>query len=406
MAINKKSLFVLVSIVLTLAITFATVLSVAALTNDEATYGTDMNTPTTSNINTDNILDKASLQLSDDDEVIRTDNNGLISITILKAFQLPIEHDGKTTSVTMASGSVADALDKAGITVANDEKVSPSLTTEVDKNTKIVINKTVNITVTVSGETDSYEVPKGTVKEALQSLDIGYKKADKLNVKANAKVYDGMEVNVTKVTVKNVKKTKTIDFDTKVTKDSSMKKGTSVITQYGVEGKKVVTKKCTYEDGVLVSSKVVSTKVTKKPVPQKKTIGTKVTKKKTTKKTNSYTSGGSNNGGNTFVDNNGNTVSYKKIITGSGTAYTAPAGSGTATGKLAQVGGVAVNPSIIPYGSKLYIKASDGSYVYGYATAVDTGGALMDGSAIVDLFMDSYADCAAFGRRNVTIYVL
>ena len=90
MAINKKSLFVLVSIVLTLVITFATVLSVAALTNDEATYGTDMNTPTTSNINTDNILDKASLQLSDDDEVIRTDNNGLISITILKAFQLPI----------------------------------------------------------------------------------------------------------------------------------------------------------------------------------------------------------------------------------------------------------------------------------------------------------------------------
>ena len=56
MAINKKSLFVLVSIVLTLVITFATVLSVAALTNDEATYGTDMNTPTTSNINTDNIL--------------------------------------------------------------------------------------------------------------------------------------------------------------------------------------------------------------------------------------------------------------------------------------------------------------------------------------------------------------
>ena len=30
----------------------------------------------------------------------------------------------------------------------------------------------------------------------------------------------------------------------------------------------------------------------------------------------------------------------------------------------------------------------------------------MDGSAIVDLYMDSYDDCADFGRRNVTIYVL
>ena len=67
---------------------------------------------------------------------------------------------------------------------------------------------------------------------------------------------------------------------------------------------------------------------------------------------------------------------------------------------------MAVNPSIIPYGTKMYITASDGSYVYGYATAIDTGGALMDGSAIVDLFMNSYADCANFGRRDVTIYIL
>ena len=33
-------------------------------------------------------------------------------------------------------------------------------------------------------------------------------------------------------------------------------------------------------------------------------------------------------------------------------------------------GGVAVNPAIIPYGSKLYIEAADASHVYGYATAV------------------------------------
>lgn len=93
-----------------------------------------------------------------------------------------------------------------------------------------------------------------------------------------------MEVNVTKVTVKNVKETKTIDFDTKVTKDSSMKKGISVITQYGVEGKKVVTKKCTYEDGVLVSSKVVSTKVTKKPVPQKRQLVLRLLRRKLLRK--------------------------------------------------------------------------------------------------------------------------
>lgn len=406
MAINKKSFVALFTVIISIVFIFATVLSVAAITNDEATYGTDMKTPTTSDINTNNILDKASLQLSDEDEVIRTDNDGLISITILKAFSVAIDDNGSETSVTMTSGTVADALEKAGIELAKNEKVSPSLTTEVDEDTKIIISDTVKINVTVNGETKSCTVPNGTVKGALLSLDIDYKATDKLNVKENKKVFDGMDVTVTKVTVKKEKETKTIDYKTEVVKDSSMKKGTSKITQYGVEGKKVVTKINTYEDGVLVSSKVFSSKVTEKPVSQIKVVGTKEVKKKTTATYNNVSYGTENNSGKTFTDNNGNKVSYKKIITGSGTAYTAPAGSLTATGNKACVGGVAVNPSIIPYGSKLYIKASDGSYVYGYATAIDTGGALMDGSAVVDLFMNSYADCAKFGRRDVTIYVL
>ena len=53
----------------------------------------------------------------------------------------------------------------------------------------------------------------------------------------------------------------------------------------------------------------------------------------------------------TFTDMNGNTVAYSSVVTGSGTAYTAPAGSLTATGVTAYHGGVAVNPNIIPYGS-------------------------------------------------------
>ncbi len=102
----------------------------------------------------------------------------------------------------------------------------------------------------------------------------------------------------------------------------------------------------------------------------------------------------------------GNSVVYSSVHTGSGTAYTAPAGASTATGVPAYHGGVAVNPNIIPYGSKLYIVSTDGSFVYGYATAVDTGGALMDGSAIVDCFYNTYDECVNFGRRDVNVYVV
>ena len=67
---------------------------------------------------------------------------------------------------------------------------------------------------------------------------------------------------------------------------------------------------------------------------------------------------------------------------------------------------VAVDPDIIPYGSILYIVSNDGQVVYGYAVAGDTGGALWAGTAIVDLYYNTYDECCQFGRRDVTIYVL
>lgn len=71
---------------------------------------------------------------------------------------------------------------------------------------------------------------------------------------------------------------------------------------------------------------------------------------------------------------------------------------------MAQVGVVAVDPNIIPYGTKLYI--TSGNIVYGYAIAGDTGGAAMAGDILVDVFYDTYDECAAFGRRDMTVYII
>ena len=146
MAIHKKNLFRIVAVVLATIIISTTVLSVAALTGDTATTnGTDKETLTTANINTDNILDKASLVLDSEDEVIRTDNNGVISLTILKAFPVTIDNKGEKKSVSMTRGTVEDALNKAGIALAQDEKVTPSLDTEVTEGTEIKILSLIHI---------------------------------------------------------------------------------------------------------------------------------------------------------------------------------------------------------------------------------------------------------------------
>lgn len=105
------------------------------------------------------------------------------------------------------------------------------------------------------------------------------------------------------------------------------------------------------------------------------------------------------------LDDAGNPIKYKKHVTVQATAYTYT-GHNCATGVAPKPGYIAVNPSIIPYGTKMYIKSSDGKYVYGYAVAADTGGFIKTRPTNVDLFFPTVSSMNNFGRRNVEIYIL
>lgn len=87
----------------------------------------------------------------------------------------------------------------------------------------------------------------------------------------------------------------------------------------------------------------------------------------------------------------------RQVITVQATAYT-HTGNNTYTGVYPHVGTVAVDPAVIPLGSRLWIEG------YGYGIAQDTGG-LIQGKR-VDLFMDTVAQCRSWGRRTVKVYVL
>ena len=76
------------------------------------------------------------------------------------------------------------------------------------------------------------------------------------------------------------------------------------------------------------------------------------------------------------------------------TAYTWT-GNRTASGTWPAVGTVAVDPQVIPLGTELYIEG------YGPAVAADTGGAIQ--GQIIDLYMNTEAECWEFGRRNVRV---
>ena len=103
-----------------------------------------------------------------------------------------------------------------------------------------------------------------------------------------------------------------------------------------------------------------------------------------------------------FAD--GTTLHFSGTKTMTATAYTAGHGGAdytTATGTLVDVGTVAVDRSVIPLGTEMYIITNDG-IVYGTAVARDTG---VRGN-VIDLYYDTYRECIEFGRRSCTVYIL
>ena len=98
---------------------------------------------------------------------------------------------------------------------------------------------------------------------------------------------------------------------------------------------------------------------------------------------------------------NDETTNYKAVYTMVSTAYTGDTITYTGTTPVRDPNGIstiAVDPSIIPLGSKVYIPG------YGMAIAADTGGAIKGNK--IDLFLNSENDCINWGVQTVSLYII
>ena len=111
-------------------------------------------------------------------------------------------------------------------------------------------------------------------------------------------------------------------------------------------------------------------------------------------------------GGGTLTTASGTELTYTQVLSCKATAYTTQRQSWkkTATGTTARVGAIAVDPDVIPYGTRMFIVSADGSITYGVATAEDCGGSIQGNR--IDLFFDTYDECIQFGVRSCDVYLL
>lgn len=308
--------------------------------------------------------------------------------------------DGKDThKVHTLSTDVNDAIEISGFNIDKYQVLSVNNTNNV---TNVSLAYKFPVYITVGEKTIETNSTKSTVAAILKNAGYSVDQYDMVEPSLDTVVTDTMNIDYTNIDYVSGSYKEAIPCTVKTVYSSKLDAGVTKLTE-GKDGEQQVNYTSKVVNGVTVETVVDGRITLSAAVNGTKTVGTKKPTVTTSENVKQVSTLKPNKA--IELDAKGNPVNFKKHITVQATAYTYT-GNNCSTGVAPQPGYIAVNPNVIPYGTKMYIKSSDGSYIYGYAVAADTGGFIKSRPNNVDLFMTSKAACVAFGRRNVEIYIL
>jgi len=284
--------------------------------------------------------------------------------------------DGVQTSVTTLYKNPAAVLAKAGITLGEQDEYRLS-TAELVSGTTIQVCRAVPVTIAYQGQIQEILTAKPTVAEVAESRGIPQDNV-RLNPGPAAPVTANMSIVAVTITEQQVEQQEPAPFPIVRRPDPYMEIGTEEVEAWGQDGLKIVTRLLHLEDGIQTMATIIAERTTVSPAPQIVRVGTRDT-----------------------VETSRGDMRFKRIEYMEATAYTPTDGSWhgiTASGIPARRGIVAVDPRVIPLGSRVYV---DG---YGLALAADTGGDIIGNR--IDVCVESSGEAWRYGRQPVKVYIL
>ena len=331
-----------------------------------------------------------------------------LSIQWEQAKQVAIEIDQKDMSIWTTKTTVGDMLDEAGIELSKHDKVTPGPEERLGDNNTISVEQAYEFTLIDEGRKSKYWTTSTTIEEFLKSENIQLDEFDRLEGNKKDVVDPNSVVQIVRVekVADVVEDEATFAIETR--NDESLLKGHEKVVQQGEKGKVSREFEVVKEDGKEVSRKMIAEKTLKEPKTKIVAIGTKVvvasaapttaqaSKSKNVSKSSASVEVSRNNSG----ASEGGEEFYV-----SATAYTA--GCNGCTGVTAtginlksnpNLKVIAVDPSVIPLGSKVWVEG------YGYAVAGDTGGAIKGKK--IDLHFPTKSAAYKFGNRKVKMKVI
>ena len=314
--------------------------------------------------------------------------------------------DGDQVTVhTSYASNPATVLHEAGVELAENDFYT---TADVDGVSEITVQREQAVTVDYCGRVITATSYGESLQNLLDRLGIQVLDSYSLSHSLAAMTYDGMEVTIGNVIRSEETYTVEIPYEVIRSEDPSLPAGEEQIRTQGSAGQLLCTAQVVYKNGEEYSRVVTQESVIQPATNEVVAVGTGLTVPEAAEEDDGIKEiQGVKIGDGVITLPSGEVLTYTHSGTFKGTAYTHGIGGVdfiTATGTTVHHGTVAVDPDVIPYGTRMFIVSNDGEYVYGLSTAEDCGGGVNGNH--VDLYYPSTYECFQFGVRECTIYFL
>lgn len=225
------------------------------------------------------LLEEAEISVGDQDIVTPAFQEEITAdqaeIRIERHADVIVETEEAEIPVDLTGGKVQDALDKAGITLVENDYVNHNPEAYLTEGMRISVVHRMAVTLVADGKTENCLTQAHTVQEFLKEQKLILGELDRVSPKVSAELSDGAKVVVKRVEIKEVIENEPVEFETKVTYSGSMLEGTSRIIKEGVNGEKRVTYQITYVDGKEESRKAIREEILKEAIAQEIVKGSK-----------------------------------------------------------------------------------------------------------------------------------
>jgi resuscitation-promoting factor RpfB len=308
------------------------------------------------------ILNEAGLTLGDQDRIwvdgTPTNMTDMLvwpvpvtQISVRHAITVVIDQDGQESSIKTASETVGEALFDANVTLYLADTVTPELNTPVTADMRINIRRSSPISIVADGITLETRAQGSTVGDGLSGAGVVLMGLDYSIPAEDSSMQPGIVIRVIRVTEQVIQEQETIPFETVYQGDAALELDQITTAQEGQNGIEKINFRVRYENGIEVSRAEESRSLAVEPINRVIAFGTNIVLR--------------------TIDTPEGPREYWRRIRVHATSYHPAALGGdniTATGRVLTKGIVGIDPTVIPYGTQLFVPG------YGIGVAADTGG--------------------------------